>query len=51
MVRIIAGTLIDVGIGKLKPYDIEDIIKSKDRKRAGKTAPASGLCLEKVYYE
>lgn len=50
MVRIIAGTLIDVGIGKIKPYEIEYIIESKDRKKAGRTAPASGLCLEKVYY-
>ena len=50
MVRIIAGTLIDVGRGKI-PYDsIPDIIDSKDRNRAGKTAGASGLCLEKVYY-
>ncbi|SKA99124.1 tRNA pseudouridine38-40 synthase [Caloramator quimbayensis] len=51
MVRIIAGTLIDVGLGKIKAEDINDIIDSKDRKRAGKTAPASGLCLEKVYYK
>lgn len=50
MVRIIAGTLIDVGRGRI-PYDtITAIIDSKDRKRAGKTAPASGLCLEKIYY-
>lgn len=50
MVRIIAGTLMDVGRGKI-PYDcIPDIIGSKDRARAGKTAGASGLCLEKVYY-
>ncbi|QCX34828.1 tRNA pseudouridine(38-40) synthase TruA [Caloramator sp. E03] len=51
MVRIIAGTLIDVGIGKIEPEDIESIIESKNRKRAGRTAPASGLCLEKVYYK
>ena len=50
MVRIIMGTLIDVGIGKLKPEAIEDIIKSKDRKLASFCAPARGLCLEKVYY-
>jgi tRNA pseudouridine38-40 synthase len=50
MVRIIAGTLIDVGRGKI-PYDsIPDIIDSRDRNRSGKTAGASGLCLEKVYY-
>lgn len=50
MVRIIAGTLIEVGMEKIDPYDIPAIIESKDRSRAGKTAPASGLCLEKVYY-
>ncbi|EYE87729.1 tRNA pseudouridine synthase A [Fervidicella metallireducens AeB] len=50
MVRIIAGTLIDVGRGRISCDSIEDIIRSKDRKRAGQTAPASGLCLERVYY-
>lgn len=50
MVRIIAGTLMDVGRGKI-PYDsIPEIIQSRDRNRAGKTAGACGLCLEKVYY-
>lgn len=50
MVRIIAGTLIDTGSGKIEPYDMKDIIDSRQRGRAGKTAPASGLCLEEVYY-
>lgn len=45
MVRIIAGTLIDVGAGKTDPDDIPDIIASKDRLRAGDTAPAKGLTL------
>ncbi len=45
MVRIIAGTLIDVGNGKIKPSDIPDIIASCDRDRAGNTAPAKGLTL------
>ncbi|MEG0371276.1 MAG: tRNA pseudouridine(38-40) synthase TruA [Clostridium sp.] len=50
MVRIIAGTLIDVGRGRI-PYDsIEDIINSKNRQKAGITAKAKGLYLEKVYY-
>lgn len=50
MVRIIVGTLIEVGRGKI-PYDsIEHIIESKDRRLAGVTAKAHGLCLEKVYY-
>lgn len=50
MVRIMVGTLIDVGTHKISSKNIPDIIKSKDRNKAGKTAPASGLCLEKVYY-
>lgn len=50
MVRIIVGTLIDVGTNKIKPETIIDIINSKDRSEAGKTAPPQGLCLEEVYY-
>ena len=50
MVRIITGTLIDVGLGKIKLEDIPDIIESKDRKRAGKTVPPHGLYLMEVYY-
>lgn len=50
MVRIITGTLIDVGVGKIAPDDITAIIDSKDRKQAGKTAPAHGLYLVEVYY-
>ncbi len=51
MVRIIAGTLIDVGTGKIEPLEIADIIKSCDRKRAGMTAPPEGLFLKKVLYD
>ena len=51
MVRIIAGTLLRVGAGKIKPCEIPEIILSKDRNRAGKCAPARGLCLEKVFFE
>jgi len=50
MVRIIAGTLIEVGLEKIKPMEVIDILESRDRKRAGRTAPALGLCLEMVYY-
>lgn len=50
MVRIISGTLVDVGIGKINPEDITNIINSLDRKQAGKTLPARGLCLLKVDY-
>ncbi len=45
MVRIIAGTLIDVGCGRINPRDIPDIIASCERDRAGNTAPAKGLTL------
>ena len=51
MVRIIAGTLAAAGYGKLTPYDIEGIIDSKDRTKAGLTAPPQGLYLKEVYFE
>ena len=50
MVRIISGTLVDVGLGKIKPEEITEIINSKDRTRAGKTLPPYGLYLVKVEY-
>lgn len=50
MVRIISGTIVDVGLGKIKPEDIPEIIKSQDRTRAGKTLPPQGLYLVEVYY-
>ena len=50
MVRIISGTLVDVGLGKIDPKDITKIINSKDRAKAGKTLPANGLCLMEVTY-
>lgn len=50
MVRIIVGTLLQVGRNKIEPAEIESIINEKDRKKAGKCAPAEGLCLEKVFY-
>lgn len=50
MVRIITGTILNVGIGKIDLESIPTIIKSRERERAGQTVPAHGLCLEKVYY-
>ena len=50
MVRIISGTLVDVGINKIQPEDINKIINSKNREYAGKTLPACGLCLISVEY-
>lgn len=51
MVRIIAGTLVEVGSGKIQPEEIIGIIESKDRMKAGKTLPPNGLYLVRVEYE
>ncbi len=50
MVRIIVGTLVEVGRGKIESDNISHIIHSKNREIAGPTAPPHGLYLEKVYY-
>lgn len=50
MCRGIVGTLVEVGVGKLKPIDVRNILKSCDRAKAGMTAPAHGLILWKVKY-
>ena len=50
MVRIIVGTLVRVGEGKIEPNEIKNIIESKERTRAGKSVPPGGLCLEEVFY-
>lgn len=50
MVRIMAGTVVEVGMGKIKPEDILRIIESGDRRESGLTAPPEGLFLKKVYY-
>ncbi len=50
MVRIIVGTLTEVAFGRISPDGIPDIISSRDRSRAGMTAPADGLFLNKVVY-
>jgi tRNA pseudouridine38-40 synthase len=50
MVRIIAGTLLDVGRGKFAPDEIPAILEAKDRTRAGLTAPAYGLTMWEVLY-
>ena len=51
MVRIIAGTVLYTGLGKIAPEAIPDIIQSKDRTKAGKTMPPEGLTLLEVSYE
>lgn len=50
MVRIIAGTLVEVGRGHIKPEEIAGIIAAKDRAKAGSTAPARGLRLVEIEY-
>ncbi|MFN3782756.1 MAG: tRNA pseudouridine(38-40) synthase TruA [Spirosomataceae bacterium] len=50
MVRALVGTLVDVGYGKIELSDFQDIINSKNRQRAGSTAPAEGLYLTEVGY-
>jgi tRNA pseudouridine38-40 synthase len=50
MVRIIAATLIEVGIGKLKPIDVEKILDAEKRWEAGPIAQAKGLFLREVQY-
>ena len=48
-VRIMVGTLVDVGRGKICPSSIPEILEGKDRQRAGHTAPPQGLFLERIY--
>lgn len=50
MVRIMAGTLVDVGLGKVSPAQIKDILASKEREQASATLPACGLVLKEVKY-
>ncbi|WP_337982995.1 tRNA pseudouridine(38-40) synthase TruA [Lysinibacillus sp. C5.1] len=50
MVRIIAGTLWEVGIGRREVQNVELVVASMNRDKAGKTAPPQGLYLEKVFY-
>ena len=51
MVRIITGTLVEVGLGKRKPEELAAVIESCDRRKAGHTAPAEGLYLVEVFYD
>lgn len=50
MVRIVAGTLLEVGLGRRRPDDIPAVIAARDRRQAGRTPPAHGLFLEEVSY-
>lgn len=51
MVRIISGSLIEVGLNRISPDKMQEIIASKDRSKARKTAPAKGLTLVELRYE
>ena len=50
MVRILTGTLLEVGLGQRTPESMVDILEARERTAAGKTAPAQGLVLQEVYY-
>ncbi|HET6584345.1 MAG TPA: tRNA pseudouridine synthase A [Nannocystaceae bacterium] len=50
MVRIIAGTLVEVGLGRRTPSSIDALLAASDRRAAGRTAPASGLTLDEVIW-
>ena len=50
MVRIMIGTLLEVGLGQRTPESMVDILEARERTAAGKTAPAQGLVLQEVYY-
>ena len=51
MVRIIVGTLVEVGLGKREPDSVSEAIEAKDRRLAGHTAPAEGLYLAVIYFD
>ena len=50
MMRILVGTLLEVGRGRISPVHVKDILAARDRSRAGKTLPPQGLCLMEVRY-
>ncbi len=51
MVRVLVGTLVEVGMGLRKADHIPTILEKKERRYAGETAPACGLFLKQIYYE
>jgi len=50
MARIMTGALVEIGLGKIAPQTIKDVLKSRQRALAGPTMPPQGLCLEEVHY-
>lgn len=51
MIRILVGTLVDIGVGRIQDRNLEDIIQSKDRNLAGKTLAPHGLYFTRAYYK
>lgn len=51
MVRIITGTLVEIGAGKRQPEEMTEIIESRNRSKAGFTAPPQGLYLKEIYFD
>ncbi|MGE6632434.1 tRNA pseudouridine(38-40) synthase TruA [Bacillus sp. NPDC077027] len=51
MVRIIAGTLLEIGTGKFRPEEVKQMLAARNREAAGKTAPSHGLYLWEVFYD
>ena len=51
MVRIMVGTLLEVGCGRMTPQQVKEVLECPDRKKAGHTAPPQGLCLMSVDYD
>ena len=50
MVRALVGTMLDVGEGKVTVHDFKEILKSKDRRKAGRSVPACGLYLSAITF-
>ena len=50
MVRILTGTLLEVGLGLREADSIPEVIRAKNREAAGQLVPGKGLILEKVYF-
>ena len=51
MVRIMVGTLLEVGFGRMRAEQVAEVLENPDRHKAGPTAPAQGLCLMGVDYD
>lgn len=51
MVRIIVGTLVEIGMGRYSPHKIPEMLAAKNRKAAGPTAPAHGLILDRIWFD